>query len=217
MGMSIGNNYSSMFSSLNGSYNAASDMSSVISQRSQIQSGSYGKLMKAYVAKVGNQAALNAYRSTGTTVQNASQLSTGTSSTTSAAGSGAQATTTAGKYAKYKSNFLDSHLSHIGNPQASRATAAGTSFLDKHLAGAAQSEKSGVAKAIEAAEKATGIKNPFQTELTADATGAATGEGATDKYATMQSSWLDDHLKSYNQNAAVQTAANSSVAIDTAV
>ena len=43
----MSNNVSSLFSSLSGSYNAAADMSSIISQRSQIQNGSYGKLMKA--------------------------------------------------------------------------------------------------------------------------------------------------------------------------
>ncbi|MBR0163424.1 MAG: hypothetical protein IJQ12_01995 [Lachnospiraceae bacterium] len=211
MGMSIGNNYSNMFSSLNGQYNAAADMSSVISQRSQIQNGSYGKLMKAYVGKVGNKAALNAYRSNGTTVQSATEVS-GTTAQTS--GAGAAATTTAGKYARYKSNFLDSHLSSIGQTRVSSTTAAGKGFLNQHLKEAAGTEKTGVQRAIEAAEKATGMSNPFPA---ATQETQAQDPAAQEQYANMQTSWLDNHLKSYDQNAAVSTAANSSVAIDTAV
>ena len=57
----MGNNISPLFSSLNGSYNAAANMSSVISQRSQIQNGSYGKLMKAYYADEGIPVILGEY------------------------------------------------------------------------------------------------------------------------------------------------------------
>ena len=149
--MSIGNNYSSLFSSLNGKYNAANDMAALSAQRSQITSGSYGKLMKAYVGKVGNKAALNAYRSSGTTVNSATDLNADTSSASSTA-------SVSSKKSVARSNFLDNHLSNIG-----------------------------------------------KTEKAA----------AAEKYAGMQSSWLDDHLKSYNESATVQTAANTSVAIDT--
>ena len=148
--MSIGNNYSSLFSSLNGKYNAANDMANLSAQRSQITSGSYGKLMKAYVGKVGNKAALNAYRSSGTTVNSATDLNADTKSTATSATSSVSS-----KKSAARSNFLDNHLSSIGK--------------------------------------------------------------ANEKYAGIKNSWLDDHLKSYDESATVQTAANTSVAIDTAV
>ena len=56
-----------IFNSLSGSYNYMSDMSNLISDYASIKNGSYGSLMKSYVKKVGNQAALNAYRETGST------------------------------------------------------------------------------------------------------------------------------------------------------
>ncbi|MBQ6733763.1 MAG: hypothetical protein IJR00_02530 [Lachnospiraceae bacterium] len=160
MSMSIGNNYSSLFSSLNGKYNAANDMAALSAQRSQITSGSYGKLMKAYVGKVGNKAALNAYRSSGTTVNSATDLNADTSSASATSSVSSKKTVA-------RSSFLDSHLSSIGKPKQSST---------------AQKE------AVQESQK---------------------------KYAGMQSSWLDDHLKSYNESASVQTAANTSVAIDT--
>ena len=70
---------SPLYSSLSGNYNAASDMANVALQRSQITSGSYGRLFKAYVKKVGNKAAMNTYRATGSTVASVSNsIDTGT-------------------------------------------------------------------------------------------------------------------------------------------
>ena len=217
----IGNNYNSLLSSMSGSYNAASDMSSIISQRSQIQNGSYGKLMKAYVKKVGNKTALNAYRSTGTTATSASDLapSNASSSTTT--------TSSTSKKALRKSSFLDNHLSSIGKAQTSSTTASGKSYLDSYLKDKSEPEMSGVAKAKAHAEAVTGRTlnedgtTSVKTEdtTTADTAGASgsTEATATDKYAGMKSSWLDDHLKSYDQDATVKTAADSSVAVDTTV
>ena len=182
--MSIGNNYSSLFSSLNGKYNAANDMAALSAQRSQITSGSYGKLMKAYVGKVGNKAALDAYRSTGTTVNSATEISG--SSATSAASSATSkyaVGSKAAKYAAYKSDYLDNHLSSIAKTKQSSTTAAGKSFLDKHLAANEGEKQNGIQRAIAYAEATTGIKNPV----------------------------------TYNGNAAVQTAADPSVAIDASV
>ena len=160
MSMAIGN-YSNMFSSLNGSYNAAGDMSNVIAQRSQIQSGSYGKLMKAYVGKVGNKAALNAYRETGTTAQSVTEVSGASSSSASSTKTAKNVQTDkASKYASYKSNYLDSHLTSIGKTKTSSTTAAGKSFLDKHLAETGGEQKSGIQRAIDYAEATTGVKNP---------------------------------------------------------
>ena len=175
MSMAIGN-YSNLFSSMNGSYNAASDMSNVISQRSQIQSGSYGKLMKAYVGKVGNKAALNAYRETGTTAKSVTEVS-GASESSAASSSKATAKSVqsdkASKYASYKSNYLDSHLSSIGKAKTSSATASGKSFLDKHLSENAGKEMSGVERAIAYAEQTTGIKNPVTYNKGAEVSTAA--------------------------------------------
>ena len=59
--------------------NYAANMASLIAQRSQITNGSYARLLRAYVKKVGNREALNAYRATGsTTVTAASVTSNGT-------------------------------------------------------------------------------------------------------------------------------------------
>ena len=160
-GSAIGN-YSNMFSSLNGKYNAANDMSNVIAQRSQIQSGSYGKLMKAYVGKVGNKAALNAYRETGSTATSVTEVS-GASETSASKSTSAKSVQAdkAAKYASYKSGYLDSHLSSIGKAKTSSASASGKSFLDKHLAATGGEQKTGIQRAIDYAEATTGVKNPI--------------------------------------------------------
>ena len=91
------------FSSLSGSFDYVSSMSSILGDYAQIKNGSYGSLMKSYVNKVGNKAALNAYRETG--------------STTTAADSAVSTTTK--KASSSKESFLDSHLSNIGKSAAS--------------------------------------------------------------------------------------------------
>ena len=48
------------FSSLSGNFDYVSSMSGLLSDYSSIKNGSYGTLMKSYVNKVGNKAALNA-------------------------------------------------------------------------------------------------------------------------------------------------------------
>jgi hypothetical protein len=88
------------FSSLSGSFDYVSSMSNVISDYSSIKNGSYSTLMKSYVGKVGNKAALQAYRETGSTT-------TGVESTT--AGSVTK------KTRANKSSFLDSHLNEVRN------------------------------------------------------------------------------------------------------
>ena len=69
------NDYTSLFSSLNGSYDFNSAMSSVLLQRTQLTNGSYAKLMKAYVNKVGNASALKSFQESGTTVNDLSDSS----------------------------------------------------------------------------------------------------------------------------------------------
>ena len=53
------------FSSLNGKFDLNSSMSSLYGDYNTIKSGAYGSLMKSYVGKVGNKAALKAYQETG--------------------------------------------------------------------------------------------------------------------------------------------------------
>jgi hypothetical protein len=77
-------------------------MSSLLSDYSTIKSGAYGSLMKSYVNKVGNNAALKAYQETGSTATTESVTSGVTSSKTSTT---------------KKTNFLDSHLNSIGKEQ----------------------------------------------------------------------------------------------------
>ena len=89
------------FSSLSGNFDYVSSMSGLLSDYSSIKNGSYGTLMKSYVNKVGNKAALNAYRETGSTTTGIE--STTTSSTTKKSGSSS------------KTSFLDSHLSDVRN------------------------------------------------------------------------------------------------------
>ena len=86
------------FSSLSGSFDYVSSMSGLLSDYSSIKSGAYGSLMKSYVNKVGNKAALNAYRETGSTT-------TGAASEVASSKSGSA----------NKSSFLDSYFNDIKN------------------------------------------------------------------------------------------------------
>lgn len=106
------------FSSLSGSYDYISSMSNLLSDYSSIKNGSYGSLMKSYVGKVGNKAALNAYRETGSTTT-ASDAATSTSAVSTK------------KSSASKSNFLDSHLNSIG--KSTTETESSKGFLDSHL------------------------------------------------------------------------------------
>ncbi len=110
-----------IFSSLSGSYNYIDDMTSLLSDYSSIKSGAYGSLMKSYVNKVGNSAALKAYQETGSTA-----VTTDTSSSTSTS-STATASVSSDDYSKYKSTFLDDHLTQYTN-DATKTTAADTSI-----------------------------------------------------------------------------------------
>lgn len=88
------------FSSLSGKFDLNASMSSLYGDYNTIKSGAYGSLMKSYVNKVGNKAALNAYRETGSTT-----VGDTTSTTT--------AVPTKKSSSSSKSNFLDSHFSSI--------------------------------------------------------------------------------------------------------
>ncbi|WP_026517035.1 hypothetical protein [Butyrivibrio sp. MC2021] len=140
------------FSSLSGSFDYVSSMSGLLSDYSSIKSGAYGSLMKSYVNKVGNKAALNAYRETGSTTTAADSVSgystskSGSSSKTSfldshlsSISSSSKTTeskettttdtasaTTTDKYAKYKSSWLDDQLKQY-DKDANKTTAADTS------------------------------------------------------------------------------------------
>ena len=92
------------FSSLNGKFDLNSSMSSLYGDYSQIKSGAYGSLMKAYVKKVGNKSALTAYQETGSTTVGADGSVSSSSSSTTASTK---------KTSSSKNNFLDSHLSSI--------------------------------------------------------------------------------------------------------
>ncbi|SFB69715.1 hypothetical protein [Butyrivibrio sp. YAB3001] len=84
------------FSSLNGKFDYTTSLTNILSDYNQIKSGAYGSLMKAYVNKVGNKEALNAYRETGST----------------ATGYESEDVTTKKSSVTHKSNFLDS----VGRP-----------------------------------------------------------------------------------------------------
>lgn len=142
------------FSSLSGSFDYVSSMSSLLSDYSAIKSGAYGSLMKSYVNKVGNKAALNAYRETGGTTTGADSISSSSSSRSASksnflddhfsnlakSGSTAKSESTASsgvsdaestamsadKYAKYKSSWLDDQLKQY-DKDANKTTAADTS------------------------------------------------------------------------------------------
>ncbi len=142
------------FSSLSGQFDLNSSMSSLYGDYSTIKSGAYGSLMKAYVGKVGNKAALSAYKETGSTAtasdatslgstskksstsksgfldsyfaeKTASSKSSSTETKTDTAAATDTATTT-DKYAKYKSSWLDDQLKQY-DKDANKTTAADTS------------------------------------------------------------------------------------------
>ena len=118
-----------IFNSLSGSYNYMSDMSNLISDYSSIKNGSYGTLMKSYVKKVGNRAALDAYKETGSTANvSVSDPAKTTDTKKAASKSSTKDTTTisADKYEKYKSSWLDNQLKQY-EKDGSKTTAADTS------------------------------------------------------------------------------------------
>ncbi len=134
------------FSSLSGSYDLNSSMSSLIGDYSQIKSGAYGSLMKSYVNKVGNKAALKAYQETGSTTTAADSSSASSSSTTTTASSKKSSST--------KTNFLDSHLSSIKNSGVYTKS----EILKKAKeAAAAEAEKTATADTQQAAASQTSI------------------------------------------------------------
>lgn len=136
------------FSSLNGKFDLNSSMSSLYGDYNTIKSGAYGTLMKSYVKKVGNQAALKAYQDTGsTTGTDNSALSSKKSSvaksnfldnyfkeksatkTTNKSDSDASSdavSSTTDKYEKYKSSWLDNQLKQY-DKDANKTTAADAS------------------------------------------------------------------------------------------
>ncbi len=95
-----------LFSSLNGKFDLNSSMSSLYGDYNQIKSGAYGTLMKSYVKKVGNSAALKAYQETGSTT---------TAADTSSSTTTGNVTGTSKKSTTRKTDFLDSHISNIKN------------------------------------------------------------------------------------------------------
>ncbi|MEE3495638.1 MAG: hypothetical protein VZR06_10790 [Butyrivibrio sp.] len=118
-----------IFNSLSGSYNYMSDMSNLISDYSSIKNGSYGTLMKSYVKKVGNRAALDAYKETGSTANVSVSDPAKTADTKKAASTSSTKDTTkisADKYEKYKSSWLDNQLKQY-EKDGSKTTAANTS------------------------------------------------------------------------------------------
>ncbi len=117
------------FSSLSGSFDYVSSMSSLIGDYTSIKNGSYGSLMKSYVNKVGNKAALNAYRETGSTttaVESATSGNTKSASSTASSTSSATASISTSKYEKMKSSWLDDQLKQY-DKDATKTTAAETS------------------------------------------------------------------------------------------
>ena len=130
------------FSSLNGKFDLNSSMSSLYGDYNTIKSGAYGNLMKSYVGKVGNKAALDAYRETGSTttgeVSTTSKKSSASKSdfldsyfseksdslkkTAKEAANTASSETT-DKYSKYKSSWLDNQLGQY-DKDANKTTAA---------------------------------------------------------------------------------------------
>ena len=117
-----------IFDSLSGSYNYMSDMNNLLSDYSSIKNGSYRSLMKSYVKKVGNQAALNAYRETGSTANVSDpDKTTDSKKVTSTSNAKDTAKVTADKYEKFRSNWLDNQLKHY-EKDGSKTTAADTSI-----------------------------------------------------------------------------------------
>ena len=118
-----------IFNSLSGSYNYMSDMSNLISDYSSIKNGSYGTLMKSNVKKVGNRAALDAYKETGSTANVSVSNPAKTADTKKTASTSSTKDTTkisADKYEKYKSSWLDNQLKQY-EKDGSKTTAANTS------------------------------------------------------------------------------------------
>ena len=133
------------FSSLNGKFDLNSSMSSLYGDYNTIKSGAYGNLMKSYVGKVGNKAALDAYRETGSTATGEysttskktsasksdfldsyfSEKSESLKKTSKEAASTASADTT-DTYSKYKSSWLDNQLGQY-DKDANKTTAADSS------------------------------------------------------------------------------------------
>ena len=119
-----------IFDSLSGSYNYMSDMNNLLSDYSSIKNGSYRSLMKSYVKKGGNQAALNAYRETGSTANvsvSDPDKTTDSKKVTSTSNTKDTAKVTADKYEKFRSNWLDNQLKHY-EKDGSKTTAADTSI-----------------------------------------------------------------------------------------
>ncbi len=142
------------FSSLNGKFDLNASMSSLYGDYNTIKSGAYGSLMKAYVGKVGNKTALNAYKETGSTAtasdasnlgtarktsssksnfldsyfaeKSSSAKKTSTDTKTETATASADTTTATDKYAKNRSTWLDDQLKQY-DKDANKTTAADTS------------------------------------------------------------------------------------------
>ncbi|MCR5671468.1 MAG: hypothetical protein K6G10_10720 [Butyrivibrio sp.] len=123
------------FSSLSGKFDLNSSMSNLYGDYNTIKSGAYSTLMKSYVNKVGNKAALQAYQKDGTTATTGSkEVSENTYAKKSVVhkknflddyGKGTD-TDTGSKYEKYKSSWLDDQLKQY-DKDATKTTAADTS------------------------------------------------------------------------------------------
>ncbi len=135
------------FSSLNGKFDLNSSMSSLYGDYNSIKSGAYGSLMKSYVNKVGNKAALNAYRETGSTTTGTGDVTSSSKKRsvsksdfldsyfkeksadmkeTAKESKSLGTTETTDKYAKYQSSWLDNQLKQY-DKDANKTTAANTS------------------------------------------------------------------------------------------
>lgn len=125
------------FSSLSGQFDYNASMSSLLGDYNTIKSGAYGSLMKSYVGKVGNKAALKAYQETGSTT---------TGSDT--------ATQTGSKKSVSKSNFLDSYFSE-------KSKAATSTKKTETSAAAADTSKDAAASTTSAADKYAKYKSSW--------------------------------------------------------
>jgi hypothetical protein len=126
------------FSSLSGNFDYMSSMSGLIGDYASIKNGSYGSLMKSYVNKVGNKAALTAYRETGSTTVASEASDSGTAAISSSKTKtipkssfvdnigGSKKSVSTDSYAKYKSSWLDDQLKQY-DKDANKTTAADTS------------------------------------------------------------------------------------------
>lgn len=135
------------FSSLNGKFDLNSSMSNLYGDYNTIKSGAYGTLMKSYVNKVGNKAALNAYRETGSTTtgeisssskkssasktnfldnyfsEKSESLKKSAKETANSETTASAQETSTDKYSKYKSSWLDDQLKQY-DKDANKTTAA---------------------------------------------------------------------------------------------